>query len=185
MEGWGLAKDWIKRVCLVQPFPYLGSNGLWSHIPVGITSCIGAMQACLLGSSGRWIQEAYGLNRSWRTIHRCKCGISLLWRQLLASLSLFPYPSLVLVGPYWQRLQVCHFAGVLHQGLLVRYQLVLAQEVMGQSTWGWCHWQWLPWPAEKQNHSAVPNEVCVLLEQLTQGGSKGGQTRDEETNVHD
>ena len=28
---------------------------------------------------------------------------------------------------------------------------------------------------------AVPNEVCVLLEQLLQRGGQGGQTRDEGT----
>ena len=28
---------------------------------------------------------------------------------------------------------------------------------------------------------AVPYEVCVLLEQLSQGGNQGGQTRDEGT----
>ena len=32
---------------------------------------------------------------------------------------------------------------------------------------------------------AVPCEVCVLLEQLTQGGSQGGQPRDEGTKVQD
>ena len=32
---------------------------------------------------------------------------------------------------------------------------------------------------------AVPGEVCVLLEQLMQGGSQGGQTRDKGTEVHD
>ena len=31
----------------------------------------------------------------------------------------------------------------------------------------------------------APSEVCVLLEQLMQGGSQGGQTRDEGTKVHD
>ena len=30
---------------------------------------------------------------------------------------------------------------------------------------------------------AVPGEVCVLLEQLMQEGSQGGQTRDEGTKV--
>ena len=45
--------DWIERVCLVWPFPCQGSNRLWGHIHAGIASCIGAMQACLLGSS--WI----------------------------------------------------------------------------------------------------------------------------------
>ena len=153
MAGQGLAKDWIERVCLVWPFPYLGSSGLWSHIPVGVTSCIVAMQACLLGSFWRWIQVASGLIQSWRTIHRCKCGISLLWRQQLASLSLCLHISIQFQwGPCWQRLWVCHFAGVLHQGLPVRHQLVLSQEVMGQNTWGWCHWWQLLWPTEKQHH---------------------------------
>ena len=32
-----------------------------SNIPVGITSCIVAMQECLLGSFWRWIQVACGL----------------------------------------------------------------------------------------------------------------------------
>ena len=31
----------------------------------------------------------------------------------------------------------------------------------------------------------VPSEVSVLLEQLMQRGSQGGQTRDEGTEVHD
>ena len=78
----------IKRVCLVWPFPCLGSNGLLGHIPAGIASCIGAMQACLLGSFWIWIQAAYDLIWLWRTVHRCKCRITLLQRQLLASLSL-------------------------------------------------------------------------------------------------
>ena len=91
MEGWGLAGDWTERLHLVWPFPCLGSNRLWGHIPVGIASCTGAVEACLLGSSQRWIQVAYGLTWLWRTIHRCKCRISLLWRQLLASLSMFAY----------------------------------------------------------------------------------------------
>ena len=71
-------RDWIERACLVWPFPCLGGNGLWGHIPVGIASCVGAMQACLLTPSWRWIQVAYGLTQFWRTIHRCKCRISLL-----------------------------------------------------------------------------------------------------------
>ena len=71
--GWGL--NWEGCVWY-GPFPCLGSNRLWGHIPVGVTSCIGAMQACLLGSSWRWIQVAYGLIWSWRTVHRCKCRIS-------------------------------------------------------------------------------------------------------------
>ena len=91
MEGQGLAGDWIERVCLVWPFPCLGSNGLWGHISAGIASSVGAMQACLLGSSWRWSQAACGLIWLWRTIYRCKCGISLLQRQLLASLSMFAY----------------------------------------------------------------------------------------------
>ena len=90
MESQGMARDWIKRACLVWPFPCLGSNGLWGHIPVGIASCIEAMQPCLLVSSWRWIQAAYGLTWLWRTINRGKCRISLLQRQLASiSLSMF------------------------------------------------------------------------------------------------
>ena len=33
--------------------------------------------------------------------------------------------------------------------------------------------------------SAIPGEVCVLLEQLMQGVSQGGQPREEGTEVHD
>ena len=53
-NGWsgpGRGLNW--GVCLVWPFPCLGGNRLWSHIPVGITSCIVAMQGCLLGSFWR------------------------------------------------------------------------------------------------------------------------------------
>ena len=158
MEGLGLAWDWIERVCLVWPFLYLGSNGLWSCIPVGITSCIVAMQACLLGSSWRWIQAACGLIQLWMTIHRCKCGISLLRRQQLAPLSQCLHIGIQFRwGPCWQRLWVCHSAEVLHQGLPVRHQLGLSWVVMGQSTWGWCHWQQLPWSTQKQCHRYSSN----------------------------
>ena len=60
MEGLALAWDWSKRVFLVWPFLYLGSNRLWNHIPVGVASYIVAVQVCLLGSSWRWIQAACG-----------------------------------------------------------------------------------------------------------------------------
>ena len=148
MQAWWIAISngqsgpglgWIKRECLVWPFPYLDSNRLWSHIPVGIASCGGAVQACLLGSSGRWIQVAYGLTQSWRIIHRHKCRTSPLQRLQLASLSLCLHIGIQFWLPCWQKLWVCHFAGVLHQGLPVRHWLVLSWEVMGQNTWGWCH----------------------------------------------
>ena len=151
MAGLGLAEDWIKRVCLVWPFLYLGSNGLWSCIPVGIISCVVAMQECLLGSFWRCIQVACGLIWSWRTIHRHKCGLSLLQRQQLASLSLCLCISIQFWwGPCWKSLWVCHFAGVLHQGLPVRHWPVLLWGVMGRSTWGWYHWRWYPWSAQKR-----------------------------------
>ena len=154
MESQGLAGDWIKRVCLVWPFPCLGSNGLWGHIPAGIASCIEAMWACLLGSSWIWIQAAYGLVWLWRTIHRCKCRISLLQRQLLASLSLCLH---ICVLHQWVlclwKLWVCCFVGVLHLGLPGKHRLVWSQAVMGQSIWGWCHWWWLAWLAQKQPHN--------------------------------
>ena len=154
MEGQGLARDWIERACLVWPFPCLGSTRLWGHIPVGVTSYIGAMQVCLLGSSWRWIQAACGLTQSWRTIHRCKCRISPLQRQLLASLSL----CLCICILHWWVLclwkpWVCYLVEVLHQDLPVRHQHVWSQAVTGWSTWGWCHWWWLAWLAEKQPHS--------------------------------
>ena len=150
MAGQVLPENWMERVCLVWPFPYQGGNRLWSHIPVGITSCIVAMQECLLGSFWRWIQTACGLIWLWRTIHKCKCGISLLQRQQLASLSLCLHVGIQFWwGPCWQRLWVCHFTGVLHQGLPVRHRPVLSPEVMGWSTWGWCHWQQLRWPTQK------------------------------------
>ena len=182
MAGWGLDDDWIGRVCLVRPIPYLGSNGLWSHISVGITLCIVAMQECLLDSFWRWIQVACGLIHSWMTVHRCKCGISPLQRQQLASLSLCLHIGIWFQwGPCWQRLWVCHFAGVLHQGLPVRHQPVLSLEVMGQSTWGWYHWWQLPWSAQKQCcrcssiWSLHPSWAALM------GGGQGGQTRDEGT----
>ena len=174
MEGLGLAWDWIERVCLVWPFPYLGSNGLWSHIPVGITSCIVAMQVCLPGSSWRWTQGACGLIRSWMIVHRCKCGISLLQRQQLTSLSLCSYISIQFQwGPCWQRLQVCHSAGVLHQGLPVRHQLGLSWVVMGQSTWGSCQWQQFPWSTQKQCHRYGSNwNLCPSWAALVEGQSR-------------
>ena len=52
--------DWIQRVHLVWPYLCLGSNRLWGHIPAGIASCIGAMQAVSarffldIDSSGLW-----------------------------------------------------------------------------------------------------------------------------------
>ena len=174
MAGQGLDEDWIKRVDLVWPFLYLGSNRLWNHIPVGVTSCTVAMQECLLGSFWRWIQVACGLIRSWRTIHRHKCGISPLWRQQLASLSLCLCIGIQFWwGPCWQRLWVCHFTGVLYQGLPVRHQPVLSWGVRGWSTWGWYHWQWPPWSTQKWCHrcssiwSLCPSWAALL----------GGQSR--------
>ena len=174
MAGQGLDEDWIEKVCLVWSFLYLSSNGLWSCIPVGITSCIVAMQECLLGSFWRWIQVACGLIWSWRTIHRCKCGISLLQRQQLASLSLCLHFGIQFWwGPCCQRLWVCHFAGVLCQGLPVRHQPVLSLEVMGQSTWGWYHWWWLPWSAQKQCHRCSPIwSLCPSWAALIEGQSR-------------
>ena len=154
MEGCSLARDWIERVCLVWPFPCLGSNGLWGCIPAGRASCVGAMQVCLLGSSWRWIQVAYGLIQSWRTIHRCKCRISPLQRQLLASLSLCLHICILhqWVLCLWNLWVYCS-EEVLHQDLPVRHWLVWSQAVMGQSIWGWCCWWWLTWLAEKWPHS--------------------------------
>ena len=151
MESWGLAGDGMERVCLVWPFPCLGSNGLWGHIPAGIASCVGAVQACLLGSSWKWIQVAYCLIQLWRTIHRHKCGISLLRRQLLASLSLCLH---ICILHWWvlclQKLWVCCSVGVLHLDLPGRHWLVWSQAVTGQSIWGWCHWWQFLWLAQKQ-----------------------------------
>ena len=45
--------------------------------------------------------------------------------------------------------------------------------VVSLMTASWTHWD------------VVPGEVCVLLEQLVQRGSQGGQARDEGTEVHD
>ena len=174
MAGQGLVEDWIERVCLVWPFPCLGSSSLWSHIPVGIISCIVAVQECLLGSFWRWIQATCGLIWLWRTVHRCKCGISPLQRQQLASLSLCLCISVQFQwGPCWQMIWVCHFAGVLHKGLPVRHQLVLSPEVMGWSTWAWCHWWQLPWPTQKQHHRCSSKwSLCPSWAALTEGQSR-------------
>ena len=133
MEGLGLARDWIERACLVWPFLYLGSNGLWSHIPVGITSSIVAVQVCLLGSFWRWIQVACGLIQMWMIVHRCKCGISPLWRQQLTSLSL--------------SLSVCILASSFSEGLAGKgYGFAILQECCTKAyLWGIyldSHGQW-------------------------------------------
>ena len=174
MEILGLAWDWSDTACLVWPFLYLGGKGLWNHIPVGITSCIVAMQVCLLGSFWRWIQVACGLIWLWMTVHRCKCGISLLQRQQLASLSQCLCISIQFQwGPCWQKLWVCHSAGVLHQGLPVRHQLGLSWVVMGQSTWGWCHWWQLPWSTQKWCHRYSSNwSLCPSWATLIEGQSR-------------
>ena len=112
------------------------------------------MQACLLGSSSRWIHAACGLIRLWRTVHRCKCGIALLQRQLLASLSLCLH---ICILHWWVlclwKLWVCCSVGVLHLGLPGRHWPVLPRGVMGQSIWGWCHWWQLAWLTQKWTHS--------------------------------
>ena len=126
------------------------------------------MQECLLGSFWRWIQAACGLIWSWRTIHRHKCGISLLQRQQLASLSLCLHIGIWFQwGPCWQRLWVCHFAGVLHQGLPVRHRLGLSRGVMGQSTWGWCCWWWLPWSSSCRGAVKVERPGMKRLRYVT------------------
>ena len=126
----------------------------WGCIPAGIASCVGAVQACLLGSSWIWIQVAYDLIQSWRTIHRHKCRISLLQRQLQASLSLCLH---ICILHQWvlclQKLQVCYLVEVLCQDLPVRHRLVWSQAATGWRIWGWCcGWQ-LAWLAEKWPHS--------------------------------
>ena len=184
MEGWVLAGDWIKRVCLVWPFPYLGSNKLWSCIPVGITSCIGAMQTCLLGSFWRWIQVAYGPIQLWRTVHRCKCGNSPLQRQQLTSLSLYVHVSAFSFdegcagkGYGFAILQEC-----CTKAYLWGINLYCHGKWWVKITWGWCQW----WNSfldllKSSIIGVVPCEAGVLLEQLSQRGSQGGQARDEGT----
>ena len=132
------------------------------------------MQVCLLGSSWRWIQVACGLIWLWMTVHRCKSGISLLRRQQLSSLSQCLHISIWFQwGPCWQRLWICHSAGVLHQGLPVRHQLGLSLEVMDQSTWRWCHWQQLPWSTQKQCHRYGSNwSLCPSWAALVEGKSR-------------
>ena len=42
---------------------FLGGIDAVDAGPVGVASCIGPVQACLLGSSWRWVQAAYGLTQ--------------------------------------------------------------------------------------------------------------------------
>ena len=173
---------WTKRLCWAGPFPYCGHNGWCNCSPGGTVACAADGLVYLPGSSWRWIPGACGLTQWWKTYCRCTFGISLLQRWQLASLSLCWHTSVQFwQGPCWQKLWVCHFAGVLHRGLPVRHQLVLSQGVKGQNTRGWHHWQQL----KSGIMGAVPDEVCVLLEQLSQRGGQGGQTRDEGTEVCD
>ena len=134
---------------------------------------------CLLGSSWIWIQGAYGLIRSWRTIHRHKCGIPLPQRQLLASLSLCSH---ICILHWWvlclQKLQVCCSVGVLHLDLPGKHWLIWSQAVMGQSIWGWCCWQRLAWLTQKQSHSCIPGEVSIFSQEFLQRGGQGGQAMD-------
>ena len=81
-----------------------------------------------MDSSGLWFDSIV------KAIHRCKCGISPLQRQQLASLSMFAYRHAVLVRALLAKAMGLPFAGVLHQGLPGRHRPVLSLEVRGQST---------------------------------------------------
>ena len=67
----------------------------------------------------------------------------------------------------------------------MRHQLVLSKEVKGQIPEGSVTDNSFFDPLKSSILGAVPDEVCVLLEQLMQWGGQGGQTRDEGTEVCD
>ena len=63
----------------------------------------------------------------------------------------------------------------------MRHQLVLSQEVMVKIPEGGVTDDSFFDPLKSGIIGAVPNKVCVLLEQLFQRGRQGGQARDEGT----
>ena len=125
------------------------------------------MLVCLLGSSGDGFKQLMvWLNREGSSID---ISAEPLWQQL-TSLSLCLHIGIWFWwGPCWQKLWVCHFTGVLLQGLPVRHQLVLSWEVMGQIPQGGVTDDGFLDPLKNSIIGAIPEEVCVLLEQLTQG----------------
>ena len=130
-----------------------------------------------MDSSGLWSDSIV------KTIHRHKCRIALLQRQMLASLSLCLH---ICILHWWvlclQKPWVCYSVGVLHLDLPGKHPLVWSQAVMGQSIWGWCCWQWLAWLAQRWPH-LHSSWSRHLFQKFLQRSSQGGQATDEGAEV--
>ena len=88
------------------------------------------------------------------------------------SVSMLAYQHSVLVRALLAKPQVCHFAGVLHQGLPVIYQFVFVTGKWRSKYLRWCCWWQLFYTLKSGIVGAVPGEVCVLLSSSCRGAVK-------------